>query len=338
MKKQQLEHNYPLISIIVPIYNVERYLRRCVDSILNQTYPNLEIILVNDGSPDNSHVICEDYAEKHSNVKVVKKENGGLSSARNYGLAYATGEYIGFVDSDDWISADMYSVLYNLIEGESMAVSQIGVKLTDKQESEICGDTNNKIIISGRNNILRYYLDSATRRAGEYAVWRCLFPAKLAKKYQFREGKINEDIDYKYKVLSECDKFIISDRLCYMYFQQTESLSSGVLRKRDFDLYDAANELQRLTGKEKDENIRFLGEVKSARTPFSLLCRIAYYGIDESCGTRQAIVKQLTKEHRRNIIKLLKAPLPISRKLMAIALAVNFNCLSLPISLLRKFK
>ena len=96
-----------MISIIVPIYKVEKYIRQCVDSIINQTYEDIEIILVDDGSPDNCPQICDDYAKTDSRVKVIHKENGGIMSARKAGLKVATGEYIGFVDGDDWIEADM---------------------------------------------------------------------------------------------------------------------------------------------------------------------------------------------------------------------------------------
>ena len=105
----------PLISVIVPIYNVEKYLARCVDSIVNQTYKNLEIILVDDGSPDRCPQMCDDYAEKDSRIKVVHKKNGGLSDARNAGMAVATGEYISFIDSDDWIETSMFELLLNNI-------------------------------------------------------------------------------------------------------------------------------------------------------------------------------------------------------------------------------
>jgi len=100
------------ISIIVPVYNVERYIRKCVKSLINQTYKNIEIILVNDGSPDNCGQICDDFAREDRRIVVIHKENGGLCSARNAGLSVATGKYIGFVDSDDWIRADMYEYLY----------------------------------------------------------------------------------------------------------------------------------------------------------------------------------------------------------------------------------
>lgn len=101
-----------LISVIVPVYNVEKYLHKCINSILNQTYKNLEIILIDDGSTDNSGKICDEYALKDNRIKVIHKENGGLSSARNAGLDICSGDYIGFVDSDDYIAEDMYEYLY----------------------------------------------------------------------------------------------------------------------------------------------------------------------------------------------------------------------------------
>ena len=98
----------PKISVIIPVYNVSQYLHRCVDSVINQTYSDLEIILVDDGSPDDCPIICDEYSKKDARVKVIHKPNGGLSSARNAGLDIATGEYVGFVDSDDWIEEDTF--------------------------------------------------------------------------------------------------------------------------------------------------------------------------------------------------------------------------------------
>ena len=105
----------PLISIIIPVYNVEKYLDKCINSVLMQTYKNIEILLINDGSTDSSGQICESYAKKDSRIKVIHKENGGLSDARNVGIEHSTGSYIMFVDSDDYIDCNMASVLYNLL-------------------------------------------------------------------------------------------------------------------------------------------------------------------------------------------------------------------------------
>ena len=126
-----------LISVIVPVYKVEPYLRRCIDSIISQTYHNLEIILVDDGSPDNCGAICDEYAEKDTRVRVIHKSNGGLSDARNAGLDIMTGDYVAFVDSDDWIDKQHLSSMYALVNGGAdIAVSDVRRILTD--ETEIC--------------------------------------------------------------------------------------------------------------------------------------------------------------------------------------------------------
>ncbi|WP_227166600.1 glycosyltransferase, partial [Enterococcus faecium] len=113
------------ISIIVPVYKVEKYLRKCVDSILAQTFTDFEVILVDDGSPDNSGKICDEYAEKDNRVRVIHKENGGLSSARNAGIDVARGKYLGFVDSDDYIDEDMYEILYENLKIHDADISSV---------------------------------------------------------------------------------------------------------------------------------------------------------------------------------------------------------------------
>ena len=141
------------ISIIVAVYNVEKYLKRSLDSILNQSYKNIEVIIVNDGSTDNSRNICEKYAELYSNIKVIHKENGGLSSARNIGIENATGEYIGFVDSDDYISSNMFEEMYNrIIESDSdIAISSFnyvkeGKILPEDNSGDTCIFTKSEAI------------------------------------------------------------------------------------------------------------------------------------------------------------------------------------------------
>lgn len=123
-----------LISIIVPVYNVEKYLKECIDSVISQTYKNLEIILVDDGSTDKSGEICDEYSKKDSRIKVIHKENGGLSDARNVALDIAKGEYIGFVDSDDYVEKDMFETLYKLAEEHNTEISSISFYKTLENE------------------------------------------------------------------------------------------------------------------------------------------------------------------------------------------------------------
>ena len=126
-----------LISVIVPVYNIEAYLRKCIDSILAQTYTNLEIILVDDGSTDNSGEICNEYAAKDARIRVIHKGNGGLSSARNTGIDIATGKYIGFVDSDDYLAPDMYEKLLGAIVNNHADISVCNVHHVDENEELI---------------------------------------------------------------------------------------------------------------------------------------------------------------------------------------------------------
>lgn len=315
----------PKISVIIPVYGVEKYLDRCVESVVDQTYKNIEIILVDDGSPDNCPKMCDEWASRDARIRTVHRVNGGLSCARNTGLSVATGDYITFVDSDDWIAKDTYEYCMALLgKYKDADVIQYDVKLTDvenidfEQPDEIVNVYKNK-------EILDYYLESSTRKSGGFSVCRCLFDAPTAKQYKFREGKINEDIDYKYKVLRDCREWVVTNKICYFYWQEGNSTSSGKLKARDFQLYEAAEELFNLTQSETYGNIAFLGKVKKARTAFSLLSRIAVWGIGDSSLDEKEIIKKLVKEHRHNLPLLLKAPIPMSRKIVSILFAINYK-------------
>ena len=134
-----MSRNDSLISIIVPVYNVEQYLSRCVDSLVNQTYHNIEIILVDDGSPDRSGEICDEYAKKDKRVKVIHQSNGGLSDARNTALDIAKGDYLMFVDSDDWIEPTMYEEMLSFMEKEQLDLVECGINLvTNNISNKYC--------------------------------------------------------------------------------------------------------------------------------------------------------------------------------------------------------
>ena len=135
-----------MISIIVPVYNVDKYIERCIQSIINQTYKNLEIILIDDGSTDKSGAICDKYSKIDNRINVIHKKNGGLSEARNVGLDIARGDYIGFVDSDDYIHPQMYELLYKNLIGTSADISII--KHIRKEEELGLGDINSKKVYS----------------------------------------------------------------------------------------------------------------------------------------------------------------------------------------------
>ena len=181
----------PLISVIVPVYNIEKYLERCVNSIREQTYTNLEILLVDDGSTDSSGTICDKFAEEDNRVRVFHKENGGSSSARNLGIAEAKGEYLGFVDSDDYISANMYELLVGAIHEFQAEVAQVGRDEIDeegKRLPDICVPPKQKVFIESKD-----FLRELLMHRGD-----CSFCTKLVKKSLFENGtfplgELNED-------------------------------------------------------------------------------------------------------------------------------------------------
>ena len=310
------------ISIIVPVYNVELYLDRCIQSILNQTYKNLEIILIDDGSTDSSGYMCDKYANEDNRVIVIHKRNGGLASARNIGVKRATGDYIAFIDSDDWVSLDIYEYMINLLINTSSDVVQCSFLPTSKPV--IIKQSNEKIKVYNNKDILQFYLEYSTK-TGSYSVWKFLYNIKLIKNIYFREGKINEDIDYNYKVLNNAKRLTVSNQIKYFYYQSGNSLSTGGFKKRDFDLYEASSELLKLTKNESYKDIKFLGKVKYSRTAFSLLCKITYYGISDSSINEKQLLNNLLEEHKKNYRILLKAPIGLLRKILVILFVIDYK-------------
>ena len=211
------------ISVIVPVYKVEPYLRKCVDSILNQTYTNLEIILVDDGSPDSCGAICDEYARKDSRVRVIHKPNGGLSDARNAGMDIMTGSLVGFVDSDDWIEPQMYQRLYELMEqfdadmafgGVADDVVEDGIVRTVKVSDY--GDT--PFAEEKRVAMRRYF-------HGSWAAWDKLYRAELFDGIRYPVGEINEDEAIVLHLLDRCRQVCYTNEVFYHYIRRMDGSS-----------------------------------------------------------------------------------------------------------------
>lgn len=331
------QEKYPLISVIVPVYNVEKYIRRCVDSIIGQTYKNLEILLIDDGSGDLSGGICDEYAEIDMRVRVFHKKNGGQASARNLGLENAMGEYVGFVDSDDWIEKDTYFYCIDLIKNENCKVDvvQFGISCV-KDEKEQPKVRKEKIKRHENKDILNFLMIQSTKTDSYFSPCRCLYSRNILQDERFPLGRINEDIVFKYQVFAKANMMIDSNCIKYYYFQGAGSTTTDGLKKRDFDLYIAASELKALTDKESYGGIKKMGEVKYARTSFSLLCKIAYFGISDESIDKADVVKKLQTELRKNFKLLLKAPMALSRKICLLLLVIDFRLLEMPVKLYRK--
>ena len=224
-----------LISVVVPVYKVEEYLDECIQSIINQSYSNLEIILVDDGSPDNCPAMCDRYAAQDSRIKVVHKQNGGLSDARNAGIRVATGAYIGFVDSDDWIEGDMYEVLLGAIQEHNADIAEIGVNLcyADRTEQQRA----DKVSVLSRREALAAFLDRSLMIQG--CVWGKLYRADIVKKVMFPVGRLHEDGFFTYKALYEAETYVLLDVCKYNYRQDRQgSIMTTATRQNPKSLHD----------------------------------------------------------------------------------------------------
>lgn len=233
-------HMASLISIIVPVYQAERCLERCVESILDQTFRDFELILVDDGSTDQSPQLCEQYAAGDSRVKVIHKRNGGLSSARNAGLALASGNYVGFVDADDYIDKDMYRKLYEAIVAENAEVAVCNCYQVDQSGQRLEGDRYNYQldgeILSGRE-ILNKIGD---RGSAVYVVmWNKLYQRKLFDRVRFDEGKIHEDIRIFGKLYYQVDRVVCVPERLYYYERGSSSITRGKMSLKHLDHAEA---------------------------------------------------------------------------------------------------
>lgn len=213
--------NQPLVSVIVPIYNVEQYLEQCIISIVHQTYKNLEIILVNDGSPDNSLEICNKWSSKDQRIKVIDKENGGLSDARNAGLREATGEYVSFVDSDDWISINMIEdTVRAILKNNADLVVFNYVNAYESGYMEKSSKETSTIILN-KEEYLKYTLEDKIITSH---VWRRLYKKSLLTNDIFPKGKTFEDIYVSVPIANNCKKIILMNENYYFYRINNEGI------------------------------------------------------------------------------------------------------------------
>lgn len=208
-----------LISVIVPIYKVKEYLERCIESIVNQTYQNLEIILVDDGSPDSCPVLCDNWKKKDDRIKVIHKKNGGLSDARNEGMKIATGDYISFVDSDDWIGKEMYHCMVQALENYDADICECNYLKTDKmQHTEEMIENNFQLL----DNMEA--LEKLLKEEVAPVVWNKIYKREIMIDLFFKVGKYNEDEFWTYLALDQAEKIVKIDTVLYYYFYREDSI------------------------------------------------------------------------------------------------------------------
>ena len=226
-----------LVSIIVPVYKVEQYLKRCMDSVLNQTYKNIEVILVNDGSPDNCPALCDEYAKIDSRVRVIHKENEGVSKARNVALDQVNGNYICFVDPDDWVPFDMLETVSEYFERDYDMISFQRTYLTEENVVEK-GEKNPK------DMDVSQYIDASFLGRYDFFVTTKIFKTEVFNNVRFLEGRNYEDLEIMHRLFLNMKKVVGLDYFLYYYWKGNEgAITNTITMKNIQDHYLSANEI-----------------------------------------------------------------------------------------------
>ena len=224
------------ISVIVPVYKVEPYLDKCISSIVNQTYKNLEIILVDDGSPDNCPAMCDAWADKDSRIRVIHKTNGGLSDARNAGMTVAIGELMAFVDSDDWIAPDMYEHLYRRLAEDNSDIAACGVQMIWEAKTPSRALTREGNCVLNQEEAMRAIIEESWLKQ---PVWYKLYKTALVRDILFPKGKYHEDVFWSYQAVGRAQKVSVSDRIGYYYLQRGDSIMGEGYSLKRLDAVEA---------------------------------------------------------------------------------------------------
>ena len=287
------------ISIIVPVYNVEKYLENCIESILNQTFKDFELILVDDGSTDNSGKICDIYEKKDSRIKVIHKNNGGLSSARNTGLDIACGKYVGFIDSDDSIHPRMYEMLYDLIKKYESDISCCNYKkIYDIFKDEYENVNSLEVIEMSNIEAIKNLYD---KEIGVKLVIACnkLYRKNLFDNIRYKVGRLHEDEFMAHRILYNSKKITYVDNELYYYLQREGSIMSQISYKRKVDALLS-----------KSDRMRFCNKV-GLTSMSDNICKIyefdffnLYKQLLNECSVNAEFLKEIRRDFILNLYKV----------------------------------
>ena len=247
----KINRDTPLISVIVPIYKVEKYLEKCVKSISSQTYKNIEIVLVDDGSPDNCGKLADNLAKTDPRIKVIHKVNGGLSSARNAGIDVAQGDYIGFVDSDDTIEPFMYEKLFSLLQKENTKLSVCAVNYVYEDGKVLRKKGLGKNVTF---DFCQAIIEMNSHRYFDMGAWSKLYHRSLFENIRFPVGKLSEDYYIMYKIFDKAQRISYLDIPCYNYLQRKNSITRSDKINHDHE-YAAYEQMLYLDEKHPDMKV-----------------------------------------------------------------------------------
>lgn len=307
------------ISVIVPIYNSEKYLRRCFDSIFNQSFKDFELVLVDDGSTDSSIEICEEYSNKHNNIKLIKSKHISAGACRNIGINNSKSEYIAFIDSDDYIDSLYLETLYNESIINDYDLCFCDYLLTSK--NSINKSYKNIKAKSMTQNEMYGLFFRTKGEKGYYACWGKLFKKDLLKDFVFVEDKINEDILFFYEVIKKGKRFGYIKEPLYYYFNNPDSITNRTFNKEKLALLTMWDCVLKDT---ETNNKDYLDKCNNniMRSRFTLLAKMHIDGYDKKDSELIETKKEFKSYVRKHYFQLLKINMPLNRKVLLTLLII----------------
>ena len=309
----------PEVSVIVPVYKVERYLDRCVKSILEQTYQNFELILIDDGSPDNCPSMCDAWSQKDERIRVIHKENGGASSARNAGLKEAKGNWIVFADSDDWLDKVALKTLYDLANEYNVPMAIGGVRVVQEYTDAPVVTKQDAKVLSHADLMSRFF-----RLNGEpdtHSVCGTIIRRDILDSYTFIEGKMNEDVEACYYLARKCEAAVYTDAPLYNYFKNVEGVTNSGFSKKKLDLLDIWDVVQKQVEQFTPE-YSYACEMNCKRARFTLLTQMNLNGYDHNDPFMIETKRRLKREVRKAFWELMRWKMPTNRKVLLLFLVI----------------
>ena len=304
----------PLISVILPIYNVEEYLPRCIESVIHQTYTNLEILLVDDGSPDRCPQICDEYAKKDERIQVLHKVNGGLSDARNQGAKIATGKYITFIDSDDYVTETYVEYLYDLLEKYHTRMALCTHTVVFEAGNTIKYGQGGYEALTSEQCLERMLYDDVINTS----AWAKLYEADMVRQFPYPVGKLFEDIATTYKFFMACDQIACGYESQYFYMLRSTSIVYQSFNPKKMELLEMTDTMAEDVIKVYPQLERAL-ERRKVYARFSTLNQLQ--NVREHKEEKQMLIRYI-KQHKGCIVGNPRAPK--RDKLALLALSVGY--------------
>lgn len=325
-----------MISVILPVYKVEEYLDRCIESILCQSYKNFELIIVDDESPDRCPAMCDEWAKKDSRIIVIHQTNQGVSAARNTGIRRAKGEYFTFIDSDDWITDTMLEDLLELIKKYDADISICNFVRTYGEKSLDYNDDIKEAVYL-QKEFMKIILKIGSNRIIHYP-WGKLYSRKVIdKKNHYPVGMLNEDVEGMFKAVIASSKIAETTKVGYYYFENQDSISRRKFGENFLCLHKVWRRILKISEKYAPEYYDYV-KYNLIRIDFTVLVDMILYGDKETDRLYKANEKKIRNRLRKNLMEILRGPMVIKRKIAVVLICFFYTPIKSIIRIIKRVK